>query len=383
MLITVNSSFYALVCRRYSRDIVTFIYYLLSNSGKMAQSQINKIPLGDGLNAFEFLLNPEDRIKSAVAERKDSKPELERLARLYYGEKLINAGGLDYPFVLVGDCDSENVSLVQLAEPYHIPEQFMKFAYGVIKPILEKEVLNTFFSLFGFGRIENPTNGSRISIAGWDVGNNSIKLSGRYTDYYSFMAMDKSKDIPLSRYDKSFNETETLRSYEIVNGLALDPGYSSLPNMLGLGFVITAYGTDGRGYYLFGRRGKNLAVEGGTIGVLGGTPDWGDKDIIKNATTEMKEELLLEPDEFKIHRSYLVKDFIRAPDMIMHINITGPRVEDIVKRCYGNEEVMKEHDRIYAVPVEPEAIRRIAQGRASFDINDSTIVAVHLCSGKK
>src|SRR3989344_13932 len=330
---------------------------------------VNAIDLGDGLKSFEFFLNPQDQARSSAAKRHNNRPELERLAGLYYNEKLVTIDGIEYPFVYVADSKLDEINLSLLNEPYEVPERFRKFAQSIIE-----EKKGSFFDI------------PHMGIGAWSINDaegamSKINLCVRPVGYGEFLATNKSMDIPLAKYDPSFREGETLRSYEVVGGRALDPACSGLSNMLGLGFVVTARGKDGKSYFILGRRGKNLAVEGGTIGILGGTPEWGDKHVQDNIMKEMEEELTVKPDEFKMHRCYLAKDFSRAPDLFVHINITGPRIEDIVQRCYGNEEVMKEHDRIYAVPTEPEAIRRIREGGANFDLNVPTIVGLHLFYG--
>ncbi|MCX6707886.1 MAG: hypothetical protein NT001_07190 [Candidatus Woesearchaeota archaeon] len=335
---------------------------------------INPIDLGEGLKAFEFLLNPQDRIKSGAAERKDSRPELEMLANLYYNERLVTIDRVKYPFVYIAESELDRIILAKADSPYVLPERFSKFAEGVIEQRKKKN--------------QNPTDGSCMSIKGWHKDSNGLILNVKQLGYFNFIATNGSMDIPFKDLDPSFNYEEgkrTWRDYEIVDGRVKGPADSLMSNMLGLGFIITAYGEDGREYFIFARRGNNLAVEGGTIGILGGTPEWIDADINVNIKKEMRDELLLNNDEFDVKGCHFAEDYTRAPDIFAHINITGNKtpltIQTIAQRCYGNPGVMKEHDRIYAVPVEPEAIRRIAEGRASFDINPSTIVAAHFYHG--
>lgn len=337
--------------------------------------QANTIDLGDGLNAFEFLLNPQDQTGPATAQRQDQRknnlPELERLADLYYNEKLVTIDGVKYPFVYVADSNLDGILMDASAPAYEVPGIFRKFTQAIMD-----------------SRKDSFEDRPHMRVADWYIDMNpevrhNIALVVGPVGYGEFIATNKSMDVLLAKYDPSFREGETLRDYDIVNGIAKDPDESSMSNMLGLGFVVTARGQDGKSYFLFGRRGKNLAVECGTISMFGGTPEWGDEHIKKNIVEEMEEELLLKPDEFIIHMCYLAKDFTRAPDIFPHVRVTGLIVEDIARRCYGDKGVMEEHDRIYAVPVKPEAIRRIVEGRAGFDLNIPTIVAAHLYHCRK
>ena len=275
--------------------------------------QVNTIDLGDGLRAFEFLLNPQDQKRSEPKQDpvKTNLSELERLAKLYYNEKLVTIDDIRYPFVYVADSELDRITLNKIDEPYRVPEKFRIFVEEAIK---------------GKKFYETP----HMSVADWSFSNDddqkpSMNISVKPVGYGEFLGTNRSIDVPLSRYDPSFKEGETLRSYEIRDGKALRPAESKLSNMLGLGFVITAVGQDGKAYFLFGRRGNNLAVEGGTISIFGGTPEWKDIHIKDNILQEMGEELLITPDEFRMHRCYLAHDFTRAPDIFTHINITGPR----------------------------------------------------------
>ena len=101
--------------------------------------QVNPIDLGDGLKAFEFLLNPEDRIKSGTSPRQDNKPELDRLADLYYNEKLVTIGDVRYPFVYIAESELDRITYTRIEEPYRVPEIFRKFAEEIIKTTISRQ----------------------------------------------------------------------------------------------------------------------------------------------------------------------------------------------------------------------------------------------------
>lgn len=173
-----------------------------------------------------------------------------------------------------------------------------------------------------------------------------------------------SQDIKLKDYDSSFSSEKTLRDYEINDGRSVELKESNMANILGVGFIVISGDC-----FILTRRNSHMAVEPSTLGILGGTPKWKSefheklkvnfKEYLKEHTQEeMEEELLLKPDEYNTLECFLLKDFTRAPDIMLVVNVNiSP--EDIAKRCYGQGSVLKEHDILYAVPKNPCAIESL------------------------
>lgn len=123
------------------------------------------------------------------------------------------------------------------------------------------------------------------------------------------------------------------------------------------------------GYFIFARRNANTAVEPSTLGMLGGTPNWKPEfhknlkvnfeEYLKDHTREeMEEELLLEPNEYDITKCFFLKDFTRAPDIMLVVDV-NVSPEDIAKRCYGKKSILEEHDALYIVPKDHCAIESL------------------------
>jgi hypothetical protein len=313
---------------------------------RLSAVYINELAVGDGTAVREYFMNPADepvsRPEGLTSDRQKDKRD--RLVKPYHAEELVSIEGLRQPFVVVAKCLPEDISAVALIGKYEVPERFRQASAGILNEALQK----------------NPklTNGSCISIRGWHIDDRwcSLGLSVKRAGYFDFVSTDCAKDVDLSRFDSSFTAGETLRGRDIMQGKAVPPEDSVLVNMLGVGFAVSAKGKDGNDYLVLVRRRRDFKVEEETIGFPGGTPEWSDcfhergfafgKYLTSHIASELHEELLLEPDEFRIDNFYFVKDFTRAPDILASISINGRgksriSIEDVVDRCYGNSSFFR------------------------------------------
>lgn len=338
--------------------------------------QIKEIPIGSEVMT-EYVLK-ESEEKPAPAGTADTKPKpkpkieqknlvLEDFPRLYYNEDLIEANGKKYPFVISNEFKSlQSQSIELLPEPYKFPERFRKFAEKVL------EVKG------GFGT-------PRVGIADLQFDGQRARLTARHVSYLEFIATNMSQDAFLNQFDSSFAEGETLRDYEIKNGRAVDLKDSNLSNMLGVGFIIM---DKNEGYFIFGQRKKGMVVCGGTIGIVGGTPNWSawwktPREIYfpgalqAHFQEELGEELCLHDDEYKFVRGYWMKEFTRAPD-IFGVFKTYVPMEEIVERCLQSEQAKEEHTSLFKVP--RGAIGPLSSGKFDYNINNSSQLVNYLTS---
>ena len=310
-----------------------------------------------GLNNLQITHKPEhNRIN-------EQNSELKRVSDLYFNEDLIEIDGVRVPSIFLAKTGLEKISEEILEDNYELPEEFKKFTRGVLEST-------------------RAFNGQSVSVADLrlDKTSNIIYLKLRKAGYFDFISTNRSVDIHLNVHDHSFPIGKTLRDYEIENGRSLDLSESNLANMLGVALFITSREED---YFLFVRRGKNLAVDGGTISCPGATPTWSDDIELKGfpnylkglIETELMEEVLLEPSEFKIENCYFYQNLIRGPEVVVDIKIT-PSIEDLAIRCQGNKSVLEESDRFYAVPAKLKAISSLTQ--LGYDVNLTTKTGAYL-----
>jgi hypothetical protein len=338
--------------------------------------QIREIPIGEG-TITEYSLRDSPPLSQPAKEPSVQKPairqkslRLEDFARLYHNEELIEVEGRKYPFVLINQFDDLRTQSIHLSpEPYAIPERFRRFA---------EEFLKTKLSSGSF-------NGGCIGIADIQTNGGETRINGRRAGYFDFMATNLAQDAYLSQFDSSFGVEETLRDYEAREGRQVDLRESGLTNIIGVGFVVVDKTSN---LLILGQRRKNLAIEGGTIGILGGTPAWNNnwkpprqiyspEYLQAHFAEEMNEELCLTPEEFRFRRGLWVKDFMRAPDLMVYLETNVP-LEEIARRCTQSEAALKEHETLYGVPLNESTLKGFVSEGSKYTLNAPSVVAFKL-----
>ena len=160
--------------------------------------------------------------------------------------------------------------------------------------------------------------------------------------------------------------------------------------MLGAAFIVRVKGQDEQDYFLLGRR------KTGALSVIGGTPMWEEEYFGKSRSVDFAEymrklgqeehyeELLLNPGEIEIGNDvYLMRTLVRVFDPFYTVDVDpAVTVEEIAKRCYGNEEALKEHDRLYAVPRTIEGVEGLLDNKLGISVGMGTIAGLYLAVEK-
>ena len=343
--------------------------------------QIRRFPLDHELEILEYQLDIEEgSLVSKGKPKANRKKELERYAKLYHGETLIDVDGTQYPLVLVADFDLDDITIDPLSEKYTVPSKFSRFAQGALQDRLNPKTYN------------GPCIGIVDLKTDNELGRRRVKLVGRRTSYFDFLATNRSMDVPLSVYDPSFDFGQTLRDYEIDEQGRARLRDSNMANTLATGFIVLVY-EDEKPHIILGKRKGSLGVESSTISIPGGTPEWTDdfhdecdfSSFLRNhVEKELREELCLQPNEYKVHKAHLLNDFTRAPEIFFHIQVNPKdkggkslRIKDIAQRCY-DQRTVEEHSAIYSIPLKQRSLKALVNGDLEHDINLPSIVAMHL-----
>jgi hypothetical protein len=287
--------------------------------------------------------------------------------RLYHNEPLIEVNGRKLPFVFFSQFNNLNQNrAIPSPSQFVAPEKFRAATTAIssTNPLKRNDTMIC---------IDNMTKDGDDTV--FEV------REGRYSD---FMATNRSQDIYLRQLDSSFGAEETLRDHEIVDGRQVPIRESNLTNMMGVGFLVL---NEVKNYFVFGKRGKDLAVQGGTIGIPGGTPEWRNKTsniyhglpahLEAHFADEMKEELCLDRGEYSIGRGYWVRDFTRAPDLLVTIRTSTPIVE-IARRCETSDSAKAEHSSLFAIPATREALYSLSDPNSPYNINAPSQVNMEL-----
>lgn len=339
----------------------------------MTDQHVNEIPLADNVSMKEFFLIPGE--SAPLAEEKEVTPQkIDPLIEKYYAEQFVEFQGRKLPVIHDGTYQLSNLSMKTLGEPFQPSARFQK-AIGARQRIALDNLLTS-----------GGHDGENISVRDWHISGEKVTFIGQAMRYSQFRATDNAQDELLYPYDDSFPERATLRDYVVVNGKESRKGTAVLSNLLGAAFIVRARGQDEQEYFVLGRIKRNK-----TLSVIGGTPMWDEAysaeqgiDFARYMRTlgqqEQEEELGLKPDEIEIgSRAHLVRTLLRVFDPFYSIDVDPSiTVEDIAARCYGNEEALKEHDRLYAVPRSEEALKSLLNNRRGYAIHPGTIAGLYL-----
>ncbi len=340
----------------------------------MANQHVNEIPLGNGAVMKEFFLVPGE--SAPVSEERDGAlPQTDPLVKRYYAEPFVEFGGRRLPVVHEGTCPLSRITMETLEEPFEPGTRFRKAIHARKEVALQNLLKN------------GGHDGKNISVRDWNIAPKGVTLIGQSMHYTQFRATDAAQDEPLRPYDSSFPEGATLRDYVVVNGMESRKGTDILSNLLGAAFIVRATGRDQQDYFVLGRIRRS-----GMLSVVGGTPMWDEAysasekrvdfaDYLQRlGRQEHEEELLLRPDEIEIGNDvYLVRTLLRVFDPFYTVDVDPVvTVEDIAARCFGNEEALKEHDRLYAVPRTKEAVQGVMNNQRGYAIHAGTIAGLAL-----
>ncbi len=262
----------------------------------------------------------------------------------YHNEELVEVGGTRLPFIVyAGFNDLFSLELKVLDEPFR-----RRFPLTAVDDRLEQAVIKPIH-----------TNGQVISLCGWrKLETSGLELLARQARYFDLLVSNVSQDVDLSQLDRRFKKGQTFRKMEVQNGQKTPFKDSFLANSLGAACLVRT----ADGFYILGRRRKNLALDAGAWSVIGTTPPWRDYfedetrqnergnvalgySFFEYTLNELKDELALNPTEVKFRNGWLVDELYRGPALFT-VWDTSAYVDDIVERCRRDENVKcrEEHD---------------------------------------
>jgi len=116
----------------------------------------------------------------------------------------------------------------------------------------------------------------------------------------------------------------------------------------------------------FVQRAKGMGIASDCMSPSGSTPQFDERFFdpgfddfqrfyADEVQREMNEEFRLEGNEHNIDEIYLFDDKPSIPSMTAVIK-TPLSTREIAERCYGNEEVIKEHPLLFAIEANPKAV---------------------------
>ncbi|MDP3733882.1 MAG: hypothetical protein Q8R37_01515 [Nanoarchaeota archaeon] len=347
----------------------------------MFHQHINNIPLGSNIFMKEFFLQPGESAPLPT-ERDILAPkerEMHQLVETYHDEHFLEVYGKTIPAIFEGTYRLADITMETLDEPFEPGQRFAKALNSRKKRALEKLIKS------------GGHDGKNVSVRDWHFSEQEATLIGQAMTYTQFKATDAAQDDPLRPDDQSFPDGVTLRDYVVVNGRESRKGTDVLSNLLGAAFIVKAKGENGQDYFVLGRRQRGRTSEGGELSVIGGTPMWEEKYfgngpadfagyMRKLGEEEHQEELLLNRGEIDIGNNvHLLRTLVRVFDPFYTVDVDPSiTVEEIAARCYGNEEALKEHDRLYALPQSKEALQGLMNNRLGFNIGQGTIAGLYL-----
>ncbi len=337
--------------------------------------EINHIEL-NGLTIDEVVLQAEDSPELIQTTKASDKTPVIRRRAVIYEQVYPNEKGLVMvnegitPIAVIGRVDGlEQVIVQALDQPYSVPEQFKQFAEGYLKARL------------------SPTawNGQGIGLADYEFDEKGgLTLTVRKTGYFDFMWSNLAMDVHLRQFDPAFGEQETLRDYETQNGKMKHPRDSVMANRIGIGYMVLLNNSR---ELLLVKKGKGLAIAGGTICLPGSTPEW-DEDtanaIRKDVAKELSDELTLAQSDYETGKASFVRDMANGqPAFFVAVN-SKRSFEDIAEACLSGPEARKEHTRLYRMPLAGmkrtmEAINALSSLK-QYNVHHSTPVAVGFLS---
>jgi len=286
------------------------------------------------------------------------------IASPYTAENLVEIDGTRLPFI----------AYARFSDIFSLELKVLDGKYQRRSPItvVEKQLKKARIS-------PNHTDGQVINVCDWKVlENGGLEITGRQAGYFDLLVSNMCQDVALSKLDDRFKPGESFRKMEVSNGRKTPFKESFLANTLGAGYLIRAGKDD---VYIFGRRRRNLAVEGGTWSVIGTTPVWRDyfRDqrrrnkrgnmemgytFMEYTMKELWEELCLDPWEVQFKAGWLVDELYRGPALFT-IFETPVDMAEIVDRCRDPEKIKarEEHDYLMSVkPLTPKLLSGFHQG---------------------
>lgn len=339
----------------------------------LSKKYTHTFPNGTKLEAFSLdpQLDPEDIIRQNLQAKPLGVAKLEELVQ---------------QFPIVQDVDDlGKIETIIVDDPYTVPIVLQPFAQVVIKELLRKS--------------PNMFPGPIIRYSPAEKGGMTLSRA----NYFDFLATNRSFDkVPADYAGNPHGLPEGKTLVEIVNeGKIL--GRGDMVNYLGQAFFVIADGQFG-----FVQRAAGLGIVAGIPAVAGGTPPFDDyktradkllrgvegltekqrERIYANAKAqsgpnskepvgffapdfsfsryiagetakEMKEEFLLEPEEFKIVRYKLVENLTSSTastPFIATVIKTDKSWSQIADECYGDPQVIKEHPVLFAVEADPRVL---------------------------
>lgn len=350
----------------------------------MANAKYFTHTFSDGTTLEAFSVDPNTDPEEMTRESLKGKPlgesSLEELAKLF-----------PIPFDVD---DLRKIKTTIVDNPYHIPEVLKPFAQEVITEQLRRNP-----SMFPGPIMAYQRDGDEIVL--------------RRANYFDFLATNRAFDcVPAGYANNPHHLPEGKTLAEIVSeGKIITRG--EMVNYLGQAFPVVADGQLG-----IVQRAKGLGIVAGVPALAGGTPPFDDyatradamlrgvelssearEKVYVNArkqfgpnskkpvgffapdfsfpgyiaaetAKEMKEEFLLEPDEFRVICYMLTENLTTgtaSTPSIATVIVTDKSWSKIADHCYGNAGVIKEHPVIYAVEASPSAMKGLINGMSMHD----------------
>ncbi len=326
-----------------------------------AETPQREIPLEQGVMQ-EFTIDPSTPIPETVKRATGEGQSLEFFLKTYYNEVLIEGR---FPLIDYGGFKGlEQISIDFRHVPYEIPDRFSLFA----KKILQE-------------RKGDAWDGPIISTC--DISITDVltpRLVIRPASYFNLIQTNLAQDVDMSKYDDIFNSVTTWRSLEVKDGKTIPLSMSKMVNQLCLSYIIL---TEDEKHMISGMRRSNLAVEGGTTGLLGSTPRFSE-DYLKGTERfgdcighhiqgQLARELCVEPEEYLLKEGFAMRDLMRGSNLFMVYMLRGVKPEVLAERCRVSKEAKKEHARLYVAPFTLEAIASLEKGSSGYSMNLGTL----------
>lgn len=349
----------------------------------MTDQHVNEITLGNGIVMKEFFLTPGESapVPEETGQKTEKSAEMDKLVQRYHAEDFLEVNGRRIPAIFDGRYALSDIRMETIEGMWRPSGRFIR----AVDARRERALV----SLLKKG----GNDGKNVSVRDWHITESGLTLVGQAINYTQFKVTDAAQDEPLHPDDSTFPEGATLRDYVVVNGRESRKGTDTLANLLGAAFVVRAKGQDEQDYFVLGRRQKGRTTDGGELSVIGATPMWDERyfgmeqrsvdfaGYMKSlAIDEHREELSLREDEIDVGRNvFFLRTLVRAFDPVYTVDVDPQlSVESITERCYGNPEVLKEHDRLYALPRTDATLQGLMNTSQGYSVGLVTLAGLHL-----
>lgn len=336
------------------------------------------IKLTNGRQMVELQLDPKADGPRAIVEPTAEGLSLDEMAAIYHRENNLVRGANPLPFVFISRLERlDDLSIILDHQSYQVPQEFQSFCETALR------------------KGNQSRSGSVISVDDLVQQEGKTTLFVRPATYHDIIRtnlaqdMELPSDIDFSFYGRDYQPEITWRKLEAPNGVPVPLKDSRMVNYLGIGYLILTH--DGKNILMALR--KRLPVEGGTIGLMGSTPDFVDDikagkpvaDIFESYIREQldKKEISLKSDEYQLGSMYIFRDLLRGVLLVPEIKL---RIEPqiLAQRSAQNLDALRQHSHLYVAPFDSVAMRVLergleipGEGKTLVSVNTGTLAAAY------